>query len=55
MSGWSVHIRGETIVHGGSNPNYSSIIEINNEKNIGICILSNQNSNAVNYAKENLF
>lgn len=54
-SGWNVHIRGETIAHGGSNPNYSSIIEINNEKNIGICILTNQNSNAVNYVKDNFF
>ncbi|BCJ94144.1 hypothetical protein acsn021_17130 [Anaerocolumna cellulosilytica] len=53
--GWSVHIRGESIVHGGSNPNYSSLIEINNEKNIGICILTNQNSNAANYVSENFF
>lgn len=53
--GWSVHIRGENIIHGGSNPNYSSLIEINNEKNIGICILTNQNSNAVDYVSKNFF
>ncbi len=54
-AGWSVHIRGEGIIHGGTNPNYSSLIRIDNEKSIGICILTNQNSNAVNYVVDNFF
>ena len=54
-AGWSVHIRGETIGHGGSNPNFSSNLVIDNEKNIGICVLTNLNSNAAGYITDNFF
>lgn len=54
-AGWSVNIRGESISHGGSNPNYSSMLSIDNEKNVGICILTNLNSNATGYISDNFF
>lgn len=54
-AGWSVNIRGESISHGGSNPNYSSMLTMDNEKNVGICILSNLNSNASSYISDNFF
>jgi cyclic peptide transporter len=54
-AGWNVHIRGETLTHGGSNPNFSSMIMIDKEKELGICVLTNQNSNAAGYIADNFF
>ncbi len=54
-AGWSVHIRGEYISHAGSNPNFSSNLTIDNEKQIGICVLANLNSNVPGYITENFF
>lgn len=53
-AGWNVHIRGEVIAHSGANPNYSSVMIMNNQ-GVGICILSNLNSNAANYIATNFF
>ena len=53
-AGWSVHIRGESLSHGGSNPNFSSMLQIDRDKQIGICVLANQNDNAAGYVSENL-
>ena len=52
-AGWQVQIRGESIRHGGSNPNFSSMIYLDLEKKVGICVLANQNSNAAQYISEN--
>ena len=54
-AGWNVHIRGEYLIHGGSNPNFSSMVMINMEQKIGICVLTNLNSNAPGYICENFF
>ncbi len=54
-AGWSVHIRGETFMHGGSNPNYSSILTLDQEKRIGLCVLSNLDSNLASYVSDNFF
>jgi len=54
-AGWSVHIRGETISHGGSNPNFSSSLQIDMEKGIGISVLTNLNSSAAGYITNNFF
>lgn len=53
--GWNVHIRGEYLMHGGSNPNFSSMIMINMEQKIGICVLTNLNSNAPGYICNTFF
>jgi len=53
--GWNVHIRGEYLVHGGSNPNFSSMMMINMEQKIGICVLTNLNSNAPGYICKTFF
>ena len=52
--GWNVHIKGTEIQHAGSNPNYSSMILMKPETELGICILSNLNSNAANYLATNI-
>lgn len=52
--GWSIHRNGMIIQHGGSNPNYSSMIIIYPEKKIGLCILMNLNSSASNYLANNI-
>lgn len=54
-AGWSVHIRGEAVTHGGSNPNYSSELMIDEEKQIGLCALSNLDSNLTSYVSQNFF
>ena len=53
-AGWSVHIRGESLSHSGSNPNFSSSLEIDRDKRLGICVLSNQNGSAAGYVSANL-
>lgn len=52
--GWFVHIKGNYIEHGGNNPNYSSYLEMDTESKMGVCILSNMNSNAAEYLTENI-
>lgn len=54
-AGWNIHVRGEYLVHGGSNPNFSSMMMINMEEKIGICVLTNLNSSASGYICENFF
>lgn len=54
-AGWNVHIRGEYLVHGGSNPNFSSMLMMNTEQKLGICVLTNLNSSAPDYICENFF
>lgn len=48
-SGWSVTTDGARLSHGGSNPNYSTFINMDLHKRTGICVLSNLNSNAPGY------
>lgn len=52
--GWSVNIKGEDIQHGGSNPNFSSMLIMRPEDSIGICVLTNMNSNAAGNLAENI-
>ncbi len=47
--GWYVHKRNNIITHGGNNPNYSSILITDSDKKLGICVLTNMNSNACDY------
>ena len=53
-AGWDVNIRGEDIQHIGSNPNFSSMLIMQPEENLGICILTNMNSNAAEYLAKNI-
>jgi len=48
-AGWNVHIRGENIFHGGSNPTFSSMLIIQPQEGMAISILANMNSNAAGY------
>lgn len=48
-AGWQVHIRGENYLHGGANPNYSSMLVINPIDELGVCVLTDMNSNAAEY------
>ena len=52
-AGWSTHIRGEGIQHGGSNPSFSSNLQIDNVQRVGICVLTNQDDNAAGYVSGN--
>lgn len=52
-SGWNVHIRNEEINHEGSNPNFSSMIRI--KDTVGVCVLTNYNSNAPSYIVNNFY
>ena len=54
-AGWNVQIRGEEINHGGSNPNFSSMLSIDYELGMGICVLTNLNSNAGDYITKNFW
>jgi len=54
-AGWNVHIRGETVSHGGANPTFSSMLHMDMEKSIGISVLANLNSNAAGYITNNFF
>ena len=53
-AGWSVNIKGEDIQHGGSNPNYSSMQIMHPVDGVGICILTNMNSDAAGYLGNNI-
>lgn len=53
-AGWNVNIKGESIQHGGNNPNYSSMLIMQPEEELGICVLTNMNSNAADYLAENI-
>jgi len=48
-AGWRINIKGRDINHGGNNPNYSSMLIMDPENGVGICVLSNMNSNASSY------
>lgn len=51
-AGWSVTSDGTSVLHGGSNPNYSSHLYMDMETKTGICVLSNLNSNAPGYVAD---
>lgn len=51
--GWFVNNRGTEIQHGGSNPNFSSYILLKPASDMGICVLSNMNSNASEFIAKN--
>ncbi|BCJ96190.1 hypothetical protein acsn021_37590 [Anaerocolumna cellulosilytica] len=53
-AGWEVNLKGKNILHDGNNPNYSSTLLMQPENKLGICILTNMNSNAVNYLANNI-
>lgn len=53
-AGWNINIKEKDIRHSGNNPNYSSVIVMRPDKKIGICILSNMNSNATEYLADNI-
>lgn len=52
--GWNVSFSEDSFFHGGNNPNYSSMISINKKNGIGVCVLSNINSNAAEYIVSSL-
>ncbi len=47
--GWHVDLKEDLIEHGGENPNFSSMLTINRDKQFAVCVLSNMNSNAAGY------
>ncbi len=53
-AGWHVNTKGNYLRHGGSNPNYSSMIVMRPEEKTGICILTNMDSNAAEYLADNI-
>ncbi len=53
-AGWEVSMNNQYIRHGGSNPNYSSMIILKPEDGFGICVLANLNSNVPQYIAENV-
>lgn len=53
-AGWEISMNHQYIRHGGSNPNYSTMILMRPEENIGICVLANLNSNIPTYLAENI-
>lgn len=52
--GWYIDIKGTKIYHGGSNPNYSSMLVLKPNNNLGICVLTNMDSNVANYLADNI-
>lgn len=54
-AGWSTHIRGKWIEHGGSNPTFSTYILIDPTENIAIGVLANLNGNAPGYIAHSYF
>jgi len=44
--GWNVNKSTGEIFHGGSNPTFSSMLIINPNNNLGVCVLTNMNSDA---------
>ncbi|MDR2045188.1 MAG: cyclic peptide export ABC transporter [Clostridium sp.] len=55
-AGWFVRegVDGTEQYHGGENPNYSSYILLNQEQDIGICVLANINTMRVQWIAENI-
>ncbi len=53
-AGWEVHVSQKKIIHGGTNPNYSSMIVMKPQQDLGICVLTNMNSNAAEYLADNI-
>lgn len=53
-AGWEISMNNQYIRHGGSNPNYSSMIIFKPDAGFGICVLANLNSNAPQYIAENV-
>ncbi len=53
-AGWEVNVSKEKIGHGGSNPNYSSMLIMKPEIGMGVCVLTNMNSSAAEYLADNI-
>lgn len=53
-AGWDVTIEGNFILHEGSNPNYSSKLMMDTENQLGVCILTNMDTNAADYLAGNI-
>ncbi|SCY70711.1 serine hydrolase [Alkaliphilus peptidifermentans] len=43
-AGWEIHTNGKYISHGGSNPNFSSMIAFKPDGKLAVCILANVNT-----------
>ena len=52
--GWEVQISGDTIRHGGSNPNYSTMLIMKPKIELGVCVMTNMNSDAASYIAQNI-
>lgn len=48
-AGWNVNLNSKILSHGGNNPNYSSLLFMDREQKVSICILSNLNGNVAEY------
>jgi len=53
-AGWEINIKDKYIMHGGNNPNYSSMIVLNPKSKLGVCILANINTTYTNPMALNL-
>ncbi|WP_170307989.1 serine hydrolase domain-containing protein [Paenibacillus dakarensis] len=53
--GWSVDTKNKVITHAGSNPNYSSHVIVDLEKQRAVFVLTNANSTAPSLIADNLF
>lgn len=55
-SGWYVRKKDDTVIyHPGNNPNYSSFIQYNPNKKIGVAVLSNMNSSYVSAVADGIY
>lgn len=53
-SGWLIDMNGDIIKHGGSNPTFSSMLEMQGKDQFGVCILTNIDSNAAEYIADSI-
>ncbi|WP_339302915.1 serine hydrolase domain-containing protein [Paenibacillus sp. FSL R5-0519] len=53
--GWSIHTKNRVVSHNGSNPNYSSQVLIDLEKQQAIFVLANLNSSAPSLIANNIY
>lgn len=53
-AGWFVSMHGDVYKHGGTNPTFSSMIELMPSEKLGVCILTNMNSSAAEYIGDSI-
>ena len=53
-TGWFVSMNGDIYKHGGTNPTFSSMIELVPSEKLGVCVLTNMNSNAAEYIGDSI-